>query len=260
MTPLPDRTVVSVSGPDARPFLHNLLTQNVETLAPGEARFAALLTPQGRVLHDMILIGQDDAVWLDVAEAAADDLLRRLTLYKLRAKISIARTVIPVAAVLDGGEDGIVDPRTPRLGRRVYGEGRADGDPGLYDAHRITLGIPDAVLDGLFDRAYPLEADYDLLNAIDFKKGCFIGQETTSRMHRRGTLKTRLLPLTFDGPPPAPGAEVLNGDRRAGETLSGMDGRCLALLRLDRLDGALTVDGRPVRVDPPAWFPTEVLA
>lgn len=259
LIPLPDRAVLTVTGEAARPFLHNLLTQDVETLSVGEARFAALLTPQGRLLHDMILIGREDGVWIDVANVAAADLLRRLTLYRLRAKVTLERTGISVAARLSSASEPggltVVDPRTPLLGRRVYGEPSASDDATDYDARRLALGIPDAVRDGLSDRVYPLEADYDLLNAIDFKKGCFVGQETTSRMHRRGTLKTRLLPLVFDGAAPPSGAEVLNGERRAGETLSGMDGRCLALLRLDRLDGALTVEGRPVRVDPPPWFP-----
>jgi folate-binding protein YgfZ len=105
------------------------------------------------------------------------------------------------------------------------------------------------------DKTYPIEANFDLLDGIDFKKGCFVGQETTSRMKRRGQVKSRMLPIVFDGPPPPPGAEVLAGELRAGEVLSGGDGRAMAALRLDRIGGGnLTVDGRPVRVERPAWF------
>ena len=110
--------------------------------------------------------------------------------------------------------------------------------------------------DWLSDKTYPIEANFDLLNGIDFKKGCFVGQETTSRMKRRGTIKTRMLPIVFDGPAPAFGAEILAGELRAGEVLSGHDGRAMAALRLDRIEaGGLTVDGRPVSVDWPDWMP-----
>ena len=99
----------------------------------------------------------------------------------------------------------------------------------------------------------------DLLNGIDFHKGCFVGQETTSRMKRRGAIKNRMLPLDFDGPAPAFGTEVLKGELRAGEVLSGRDGSVMALLRVDRLDGDLTVDGRPVRLRKPAWMGEDVI-
>ena len=147
----------------------------------------------------------------------------------------------------------MADPRLPALGYRGYGvEPPAEASPtdeAAYDAHRLALGAPGPA-DWGSDRTYPIEANFDLLNGIDFKKGCFVGQETTSRMKRRGAIKNRMLPITFDGPPPPFGAEVLNGDRRAGEVLSGRDGIAMALLRLDRIDGELTVEGREVRVVP----------
>jgi folate-binding protein YgfZ len=100
-----------------------------------------------------------------------------------------------------------------------------------------------------------LDIALDLLNGIDFRKGCFVVQETTSRMKRRGQIKTRMLPITFDGAPPAPGSEVLAGELRAGEVLSGLGGRAMAALRLDRIDdAALTVEGRPVTVERPGWL------
>jgi folate-binding protein YgfZ len=128
-------------------------------------------------------------------------------------------------------------------------------DETAYDVHRLALGVPDPARDCIPDKTYPLEADFDLLNGIDFQKGCFIGQETTSRMKRRGSIKSRMLPIVFDGPPPPFGAEVLAGDLRAGEVLSGMKGRAMALLRLDRIEGAdLTVEGRAVRAKTPDWL------
>jgi folate-binding protein YgfZ len=255
------RAAVRVTGPDWRPFLQGLLTQDVEGLRPGEMRFAALLTPQGRLLFDLFVdCESDEAARLDVDAVRRDELLKRLMLYRLRARVEITEDPAPVLAAWGGapaGEGWRPDPRLAALGYRRIGEGvgGVNADEDAYDAWRLGLGVPDAALDCKPDGAYPIEADFDLLNGIDFKKGCFVGQETTSRMKRRGQIKTRMLPIAFDGPAPAWGAEVLAGELRAGEALSGRDGRAMALLRLDRIEGAaLTVDGRPVRVDRPGWF------
>ncbi len=253
---LASRALITVSGPDWRSFLQGLLTQDVETLAPGELRFAALLTPQGKLLYDLFVAGTEDGALLDVAAAHRAAILTRLTLYRLRAKAELLASDTPVFAVFGAGQipEAYVDPRLPALGARVYGGLDANADEDAYEAHRLALGVPGPA-DWGSEATYPIEADFDLLAGIDFKKGCFVGQETTSRMKRRGTIKTRMLPITFDGPAPAFGTEVLAGSLRAGEVLSGRNGRAMALLRLDRIeDAALTVDGRPVRVDRPAWL------
>jgi tRNA-modifying protein YgfZ len=259
------RALIAIGGEDWRGFLQGLLTQDVETIQPGEARFGALLTPQGRLLYDLFVVGrreagQGDGCWLDCAAESRTALIRRLTIYRLRAKVTIAADETPVFAAWGDaphGDGWIVDPRLPALGWRGYGaqaaETAAEAD---YQRHRLTLGVPGPA-DWGEDSSYPLEADFDLLNAIDFKKGCFVGQETTSRMKRRGTIKSRMLPIVFDGPALAPGSEVLAGTLRAGEVLSGVDGRAMAQLRLDRIEGAsLTVDGRACTVDRPEWFPS----
>ncbi|MBX3476334.1 MAG: folate-binding protein YgfZ [Brevundimonas sp.] len=253
---LSSRALVRISGPDARPFLHNLLTQDVETLAPGQVRFGALLSPPGRLLFDLFLWGEAEAVVLDVAAERRAALMQRLGLYRLRAQVQIEEDARPVLASWPDVRPGFAaDPRLGALGGRALGEGsEADADEAAYEAHRLALGVPDPATDGGQDRRYPIEADFDLLNGIDFHKGCFIGQETTSRMKRRGAIRNRMAPILFDGPAPAPGAEVLNGDLRAGEVLSGRDGAAMALLRLDRLEGELTVDGRPVSVRLPDWL------
>lgn len=253
---LDSRALIQVSGPDARPFLHNLLTQDVETLVDGELRFGALLSPPGRLLFDLFLIGEADGVLLDVAADRRDALLQRLSMYKLRAQVIVEADDRPVFASWPEVADGFIpDPRAPGLGGRQYsGEIDANATEADWQARRLAAGLPDPSADAPSDRTYPIEANFDLLNGIDFAKGCFVGQETTSRMKRRGSIKNRMLPITFDGPPPPFGAEVLNGDLRAGEVLNGMDGAAMALLRLDRLDGALTVDGRPVTVRRPDWM------
>jgi len=254
---LDDRALVRVSGPDARPFLHNLLTQDVETLADGDLRFGALLSPPGRLLFDLFLRGEADGVLLDVAADRRDALLQRLAMYRLRAQVVVEADDRPVFAGWPDLADGFtLDPRAPGLGGRRYGgEVETTATSAAYQSHRLAIGVPDPARDAPADKTYPIEADFDLLNGIDFQKGCFVGQETTSRMKRRGAIRTRMLPLAFDGPPPPFGAEVLNGDLRAGEVLSGRDGAAMALLRLDRLDGALTVDGRAVEVCWPGWMP-----
>jgi folate-binding protein YgfZ len=262
---LNSRSLVRVSGPDATSFLQGLLTQDVETLAVGELRLACLLTPQGKFLFDLFVSADGEDLVLDVQSDRREALIQRLSIYRLRAQ---AQIVAADGAVWAGwgaepaGAGWLRDPRLQALGWRAYGAapaevaaveaGAVEAD---YDAMRLGLGVPDPARDCEPDRTYPIEADFDLLNAIDFHKGCFVGQETTSRMKRRGLIKTRMLPIVFEGAAPAAGAEVLAGELRAGEVLSGADGRAMALLRLDRIEGAdLTVDGRPVKAERPAWF------
>ena len=262
---LRDRALIAVTGEDWRSFLQGQLTQDVDTLAVGELRFGALLSPQGRLLFDLFVLGREDGCWLDVPAAGREALIARLTLYRLRARVEFATHSGHVIALWGTGqaESGFApDPRLPALGHRGYGDVEPPGvrgDAAAYDLHRLTLGIP-ATADYGEDATYPIEANFDLLNGIDFQKGCFVGQETTSRMKRRGQIKSRMLPVTFAGPPPAFGAEILNDDLRAGPVLSGALGRAMALLRLDRAEGgALTVDGRPVTVERPGWFETNAV-
>jgi folate-binding protein YgfZ len=252
---LPSRATIALSGPDWRSFLQGLITQDVETMAPGEARFGALLTPQGRLLHDLFVVGREDGAWLDVDAGRREAIVQRLTMYRLRAKVEIVTDDAAVSAALEPGPDGawVRDPRLPELGWRGYGAAGSQ-DEAAYEAHRLALGVPGPADWGV-DKTYPIEADFDLLNGIDFKKGCFVGQETTSRMKRRGQIKSRMLPIAFEGAAPAQGSEILAGELRAGEVLSGAEGRAMALLRLVRAaGGGLTVEGRPVAVEQPWWF------
>jgi folate-binding protein YgfZ len=251
------RTLIAIGGEDWRGFLQGLLTQDVETIGPGELRFGALLTPQGRLLYDLFIVGRESGCWLDCAAERRAALIQRLAIYRLRAKVTIAADETPVLAAWGDAPSGagwIADPRLPELGWRGYSAlAAANATEAEYERHRLALGVPGPA-DWGEDSSYPLEADFDLLHAIDFKKGCFVGQETTSRMKRRGAIKSRMLPIDFEGATPAPGAEILAGTLRAGEVLSGVDGRAMALVRLDRVEGAaLTVDGRACTVARPDW-------
>lgn len=261
---LKSRALIAVGGEDWRSFLHNLLTNDVETLQPGEARFAGLLTPQGRLLFDLFLIGREDGCLIDVAADRRSSLCQRLAMYRLRSKVSLANhngAVLAAWGERPAGDGWVADPRLPDLGWRGYSVAAlAPGSEHAYHDHRLALGVPDPDGDCPEDKTYPIEANFDLLGGIDFRKGCFVGQETTSRMKRRGQIRNRMLPLIYDGPAPAFGSEILVGDLRAGEMLCGHDNRGIALLRLDRIGAgqSLAVAGRPARAEFPAWWPAEV--
>lgn len=248
---LPARTLLHVSGKDAAHFLHNLLTNSVEGLAEGKAAYAALLTPQGKIIGDIFVMARADGFLLDVPVDRAAELTKRLTLYKLRAAVTIAPVENGrVLAVWDTDAPppgAYADPRLAELGFRIPVE-PAD-QPLLsaetivsdaeWHAHRILLGVPEGGLDFLYDDAFPHEADLDQLNGIDFAKGCYIGQEIVSRMEHRGTARTRTVPVTLEGAAPPPGTEVRAGDKPAGALGSSAGGHALARLRLDRVEDAL---------------------
>lgn len=248
---LTDRALVQITGEDRVSFLQGLLSQSVEDLGVDEIRYGALLTPQGRLLFDLFVIGRPEGIWLDVAADRRVELVTRLKIYRLRAKVAIETLTEEVWASWPEATDPawFPDPRREGMAWRGYApRPRPEANADLLDwrRRRLDFGVGDAEDFG-FDRDYPVELNFDLLGGIDFAKGCFVGQETTSRMKRRGQVKTRLVPIRFEGPAPARGAEVLNGELRAGEVRSGVTGCALALLRLDRLDGALSVDGRFVQ-------------
>jgi folate-binding protein YgfZ len=257
---LSSRAVLALDGPDWRTFLQGLITQDVETLGAGEIRFSALLTPQGRVLFDLFIVGATDGCLIDCATEHREALVQKLTLYRLRAKIDITPSDITVRATWGGQPSAgwLEDPRLPTLGSRSYGAeplpGWQSADEAAYVSHCLRVGVP-GPQDWGSDATYPIEANFDLLHGIDFRKGCFVGQETTSRMKRRGTIKTRMTPITFEGLPPEHGSEVLAGDLRAGVVLSGEAGIAMAALRIDRADIAplAFVDGRCCQVAWPDW-------
>ena len=251
---LDSRALISVTGEDWASFLQGLITQDVETLAPGELRFGGLLTPQGRLLYDLFILGEADGCRLDVAAEHRAAIIQRLMIYRLRAKVKIEADETPVFAAWPAAPDiaGRTDPRLPDLGLRFYGtEATPNAEEAAYDAHRLACGVPGPA-DWGSDKTYPIEANFDLLNGIDFKKGCFIGQETTSRMKRRGTIKSRMAPVNLSGP--AAESEILAGTLRAGEVTSIIGDRAMALLRLDRISGDLTLGDVAVEVDMPEWL------
>lgn len=236
---LTDRAVIRLFGDDRRTFLQGLITQDIETLSPDRSLFAALLTPQGKILFDFFIVENCDGFLIDCNAAAAAALARRLTLYKLRAKIVIEIDQSLLVAASEhrielAGAITFRDSRLGALGWRAIIAGKISGGDMNYEQRRISLGVPEFGNDFVSDDIYLLDVNYDAMGAVSYKKGCFVGQEVTSRMKRKGETRKRTLIAEFDGPPPAKGAAVTAGDSTLGEILSGVNGRALALIRLDR--------------------------
>jgi len=262
-----ERGIVRVAGADATHFLDNLLT--ARTPAPGAARYSALLAPQGKILADMFVLATDDGYRLDVPSALIPDLLKRLTLYRLRAKVEISTLDdVSVGVAWSGsvppeGALSFDDPRLAGLGTRFIVSATDAAylttvDEAGWQAHRIALGVPEGGVDFLYADAFPHEADMDQLHGIDFDKGCYVGQEIVSRMQHRGTARTRVIPFALCGEPPAPGTTITAGGKSVGRIGSGVNGRVLGLVRLDRLDEARAA-GHTVEADGNALVP-EALA
>lgn len=258
---LADRAVISVQGPDSAHFLHNLLTADIEHLEPGAASYAALLSPQGKILFDMMVLRTPESFLIDCAAGRAAGLAQRLGMYKLRAKVEVAlRDDLSVAVSPTGVPGSYRDPRSGDIGWRMIGtppEAPAEG----YDAARIALGLADSEADLGSGEFFPHEANLDQLGGVSFRKGCYVGQEIVSRMEHRGTARNRILPVALDGPAPPRGTEVKAGDKLMGTMLSSAGTAALAVLRLDRLADAgapLMADGVRLHVLKPRWAAYDV--
>jgi folate-binding protein YgfZ len=270
---LDDRAVIALSGPEARPFLQGLVTNDVAGgLAPGSGLYTVLLSPQGKVLFDFFVTEGDGALLLDVARDSAEALLKKLKLYRLRAKVEIeARPQLGVYLNLKGHPDNrptsyaaravsFLDPRLAALGVRSIGshaEMPANlAGPRGYHEERHRLGVPEGDDFGV-EKVFALDAGLEELNAVSFTKGCYVGQELTSRMKHRATARKRILGVTADSVLPAAGAAVRRGETEIGELLSSRGGCGFALVRLDRLDestGETKVGEISVALLRPAWL------
>ncbi len=229
----------------------------MEKITPDKAGFGALLTPQGKYLHDMFLTTLDDGLVLECELDRIDDLLKRLKLYRLRAKAEIEKLTgwqcvvlwgedpfslgeIPGAAKLLDGASAYIDPRLAALGTRIVGPNAIKfaasfekGTEDTYRAHRISLGVPEGAADIAVDRGFLLESGFDELNGVDWKKGCYVGQELTARTRYRGLVKRRLMSVKLDGEAPAVGEPIQYLGKDAGEMRSHVGKTGLALVRLD---------------------------
>ena len=284
---LPDRGVLAVSGPDRRPFLQGLVSNDVDKIGPAAARYAALLTAQGKYLYDFIMIEVGESLWLDAEALRLSELKNRLSIYRLRAKVVLAEKSElimaavfgkPAAAAFDlpdspgagrtfGGGVVFVDPRLASLGVRVIlpretartiliDAGLVEETADVYDRLRLSLGIPDSSRDLVREKSILLESGFDELNGVDWQKGCYIGQELTARTKYRGLIKKRLIPVQIDGPAPFPGTIITADGREVGEMRSSRNELGLALLRIESVirDKTLISGKALIRPVKPSWM------
>ncbi|MBI3678632.1 MAG: folate-binding protein YgfZ [Proteobacteria bacterium] len=263
---LTDRAVIDISGPETGNFLQGLITNDVEILDAGEALYAALLTPQGKILFDFLAARSGDTVFLDCAAAAREALVKRLTLYRLRTKVTItARDDLAVVAAWNTGPlHGLVfdDPRFNALGRRAIVEKKEIPTDAVgadvYLARRLGLGVPESADFGQ-DKIFALDAGLEELQGVSFEKGCYVGQELTARMKHRGTARKRLLAIVSqDGENLPADSQVSAGGKTLGEIVSVYGAQGFALIRLDRLeeaaDAELIANTVRVTITKPAWL------
>lgn len=247
---LTDRRILSVSGDDRISFLQGLISNDANQLTAGNAIYAAMLTPQGKFLHDFFLIPHGDAILVDINNARAEDFSSRLNRYKLRSKITISSTTMHVAALWTDNNDipqfpnaiTIQDPRYAPLGKRIYVEESTASpwfshDLADYEAYRLTLGIPDGAKDMTMEKSLLMEFGFEALHGVSFSKGCYVGQEVTARSKFRGHVRKSLYQITANTPLPATGTEITNDQKNIiGELLSISGNHGLALLKTEMVE------------------------
>ena len=261
-----------MAGAETEGFLQRLITNSVKDIAPGESRFSALLSPQGKILFDFFVIPlpEGDGFLIDCVREQSAALAQRLTFHKMRAKIAIEdqSATLGVAAILDDGAaaeiDEIVyrDGRAPGMGRRVVAAREtlaktAGADSAEYEARRIAAGVPKGGVDFVYGDTFVQDSNLDWLNGIDFKKGCYVGQEVVARVHHRKSAKKRIVKFSFEGAPPAAGTEIAAAGAALGRVGSTAGSEGLAMLRIDKLEeaqaaGAAVAAGEtPIAIAPP---------
>ncbi|WP_416896509.1 MAG: YgfZ/GcvT domain-containing protein [Minwuia sp.] len=246
---LPNRGLLRVAGVEAEDFLQNLVSNNVKPAGADTGVYATLLTPQGKFLHDFFVVRDEGGFLLDCEADRLADLKRRLTLYKLRAKVELTDESDrwQVLAVQEGEVKApflFTDPRHDGIGQRAIlpAQSRPGGQEApfeAYEARRIDLGLPDGSRDIEVEKSFLLEHRMDEFHAIDFKKGCYVGQELTARTKYRGNVRKRLTCVAVDGDLPEPGTPVLADGIEIGTIRTGLGGKALAVLRIERTEGDL---------------------
>jgi len=239
------RHVFRITGQEARHFLQNLVTNDVDQLDHGLV-YTALLTPQGKYLADFFLVPEADAILVDADSSLAPMLLQRLNMYKLRAKVTIEETGLQVRRGTGPMPEGaFADPRDAALGWRLYGADNGD-DGSDWDAIRVARCIPETGIE-LTPDSFILEAGFERLNGVDFRKGCYVGQEVTARMKHKTELRKGLRVVEIDGSAPA-GTPIMAGEKEAGTLFTSAGNRAIAYLRFDRAGGEMTAGSARLRL------------
>ena len=253
---LENRELLKIGGGEAESFLQGILTCNLDTISPNGAGFGGLLTPQGKILFDFFVVRDNGDFILDVDARQIDELVRRLTFYRLRADVTFdvgnGETTVFACWNVDTQMPEvrervttitIADPRHDEMGYRIYSKtspvGMKRENIEQYNAHRIELGIPEGGVDYLYGSAFPHEALYDEIGGVDFSKGCYVGQEVVSRMHHRGTARKRFIQISSESTIPEPGSKITISEKSVGEVTSAAGHNGLALVRLDHVGRAI---------------------
>lgn len=235
------RRILRITGSDSEPFLQGLITNDIAGLDRGLV-YAAILTPQGKYLADFFLARQDGAILLDVHASLGDMLAKRLMMYKLRADVSIEDSGLNLQRGTGPGPDGaFADPRHPELGWRLYSDAAESDDGTDWDALRVAHMIPETGIE-LTPDTFILEARFEALNGVDFKKGCYVGQEVTARMKHKTELRKGLARVRVEGSAPV-GSELVANGKPAGTLFSQSGGFGIAYLRFDRAQGEMAAEG-----------------
>jgi folate-binding protein YgfZ len=258
---LPERGAIEVGGDDRVAFLQGLVSNDVATAAPGRAVWAAFLTPQGKWLADFFIHADGDRLLLDAERAQIAMLVPRLSRYRLRAKATVAPAEdFRVYAAWGGPPPACAiaapDPRLPEAGWRLLSKDPipTNATAADYDAHRLSLGLPDGSHDMESEKSTLLEAGFDELQGVSWSKGCYMGQELTARTKYRGLIKRRLVPVAIDGPSPAPGSIVYKDGIDVGTMRSSREGQGLAVVRLDAIGARLTCGEAALTPLAPPWM------
>lgn len=231
-----ERSIFEITGADREHFLQGLVSNDVRRLADGPV-YAALLTPQGKYLADFLLVPQGEKILLDIAAPIAEATVRRLSMYKLRADVQISPSDLQVRRGTGPAPEGAVaDPRHPALGWRLYGAEAGD-DGSDWDAIRVAHCIPETGIE-LTPETYILEAGFERLHGVDFRKGCYVGQEVTARMKHKTDLRKGLVTVAITGTAPV-GTEITAEGRVVGTLFTQSGGHAIAHLRLDRATGPM---------------------
>lgn len=244
-----DRRIFQITGADALPFLQGLTSNDVLPLAkaPGIV-WTALLTPQGKYLADFFVVNTGEMLLLDINESLADTTLRRLTMYKLRSDVAFGPSALmTIRGLGDTPADALPDPRHKALGWRAY---RRFGDaPQIdWDAIRVAHVIPESGIELIPDDSYLLENGFERLNGVNFRKGCYVGQEVTARMKHKTELRKGLTRVTIDGQAPV-GTDVLAAGKLVGRLFTQSGTHALAHLRLDQAKGVMTAGSARITLD-----------
>jgi folate-binding protein YgfZ len=237
---LPSRTVLALEGPDRFAFLQGLTSNDMKLAENGQPVFTCLLTPQGKYLFDFIVKPEGDHLLLDCEAERAEELLKRLTQFRLRANISLSRHEASVYAAWDDSEalpDAFVDPRLPQLGQRIITKinAKTSASADEYLNHRYAWGVAEGAHEIILNNATLLELNFDLLNGVSFTKGCYMGQELTARTHYRGLIKKRYFPFSFEGQMPVRGHRILSQEFEVGEVMAITETCGLGLFNLERV-------------------------